>query len=280
MRKLLMPIFTVLIMGFLSGSSYAQAPAIQDVKLIKKEIKRIRKELLQVQNERLRVQELQKEDRAEFEEYRTKTLSKIREMRDEVDTLKKDLEDQNLKRDSLTGSYMAIKAKEKQIDLQQENFRKVMLINTERLLLLAKKLNPSIREKPVSALKLLKNELSTKSVDNIEAITRLFQVARDMDNGGSSIQIVQGTSPIEEIRGTTYRLRVGTIFEAVVNAAGTMSAIWDGYDGQGNDKWRMVSDPVVSQEILKAINVREGKSLPSLVKLPLEGIAVVEKENM
>ncbi len=280
MRKILIPFIVVLFTQAVVNPVFGQAPAMQDVELIKKEIKRIRKELLQVQNERLRVKESVKADRADFDEYRTKALSKMRDMRSESDTLKMELDAQKLKRDSLTGAYMAIKSKEKQFDLQQDNFRSIVLENTERLLAEAEKLSPSIREKPVSALKLLKNELSTRSVDNIEAVTRLFQVARDIDNAGSNIQIVQGTSPIEEIRGTTYRLRVGTLFEAVVNTEGSMAALWKGFDDQGNDNWEMLKDPIVAGEILNAINVREGKSLPSLVKLPFEDAVVLEKESM
>jgi hypothetical protein len=79
-----------------------------------------------------------------------------------------------------------------------------------------------------------------------------------------SIQVSQESSPITEIRGTVYRLRIGTFFEAVVNLKGEECAVWYGAGG-----WKTLKDAAVAAQLLKAANIREGKSLPAFVKLPL-----------
>ena len=87
-----------------------------------------------------------------------------------------------------------------------------------------------------------------------------------------SIQVSQESSPIAEIRGTVYRLRIGAFFEAVVNLKGTECAVWYASDSTG---WKTITDPSVAAEILKAANIREGKTMPAFVNLPL--VADAEK---
>ena len=81
-----------------------------------------------------------------------------------------------------------------------------------------------------------------------------------------SIQVSQESSPIAEIRGMVYRLRIGTFFEAVVNVKGDECAVWYPSDTTG---WRTIKDVSIAGEIFKAANIREGKTMPSFVNLPL-----------
>jgi hypothetical protein len=57
-----------------------------------------------------------------------------------------------------------------------------------------------------------------------------------------------------------------------VNLKGDECAVWYGSGGTG---WKTIKDPAVATQILKAANIREGKSLPAFVKLPL--VAEAEK---
>ena len=60
-------------------------------------------------------------------------------------------------------------------------------------------------------------------------------------------------------------MRIGGVFEAVVNTKGEKSAIWS---GGINGEWIPIDDATVSARILKAVQIREGKTLPVLVELP------------
>ena len=95
-----------------------------------------------------------------------------------------------------------------------------------------------------------------------------MQVLKDFEALTGSIQIVQGASPVPEIRGTAYRLRIGCLFEAAVDAEGTKYALWDGTDSTGNQQWNVFKDPENASKVLKAVNIREGKALPAFAQVP------------
>jgi len=240
---------------------------------LEKEIARIRKELVQVQNERASVKSQAKSDREEFDSYRQTVLSKMRVLRAETDSIAALQAGFKQKNASLSGTYMNLVNGQKQYDMLHEQFRTKLLAAIGTVESRTVKLTPSAKEKPMAAVSLLRSELSTKSVDNIEAVGRLFQIVRDMDASGSSVQIVQGTSPVADVRGTTYRLRLGTLYEAVVNENGDKAAVWKGVNEKGVDQWD-VQSAEQAKEILAAVKIREGKALPRLVKIPFRDIPV------
>mgnify|MGYP000369888099 CR=1 FL=1 len=234
------------------------------------EIKRIRQELMRVQEERERTAAEKEKDAKEFAEYRKRALKTIKEINSQTDSIRQLVLVHSAKNDSLAAVLDREKARIRGFELTQDQTRRDLAAAAERILTAASLLPPGASSRFTAAINLLKNELAAKSVDNIEAINRLSQIIRDMHEAGAGIQIVQGNSPVAEIRGTAYRIRIGAVYEAVVNAAGTMAAIWTGRDANGNDTWKVVSDPEIAAGILKAVNVREGKSLPQLVYLPFE----------
>ena len=77
--------------------------------------------------------------------------------------------------------------------------------------------------------------------------------------------------PVADIRGMVYRLRIGTIFEAVVDTKGEKCAVFSGWGDDGAPHWKDLDSPVLAQAVLQAVNIREGKSLPAFVNLPLRG---------
>ncbi len=246
---------------------------------IKAEITRIRKELMQVQEERERVIEEKKKDVEDFEAYRKRMRSRMRAVRLETDSIGKEIVAYKFKNDSVASLINAQKSRKQHFDILQESLRKELLQSADRVLKIAHTYPPSAGDKSISASKLLQNDISTKSVDNIEAVNRLFQIVRDMQDASGVIQIVQGTSPLPEIRGTTYRLRLGSMFEAVVNAEGTKAALWTGKTDDGDLNWTLIDDPVTANQILKAVNVREGKEVPELVELPLQHVNVLKDKG-
>lgn len=256
----------------------AVRPVVCQQQDLTEEIKRLRRELMQVQEERNRTREEIDKDKEDFQNYRKRALERMRDIRQETDSIRQVIQDYSQQRDSLEAVVGGVKSRTKHYELLQDAFRRELIGACDTVEIYARELPPAGTEKVMSAIGLLRNELNTKTVDNIESVTRLFQIIRDMHEQGASIQIVQGTSPVPDIRGTTYRLRLGAYFEAVVNTAGTRAALWTGYDDEGNPQWRSIDDVAVASQILKAVNVREGKSLPALVQLPLSDVTVAEGE--
>lgn len=251
-----------------TGSARAQEPDLTS------EITRLRKELMQVQEERERVLDEKAKDEEEFRDYRKRMRARMRVIRLETDSIRQVIAQTKLDDDSLGALINATRDRKKQFEMLQERFRRDLIGAAARVSQYAQTLPPGVADKSLSALGLLENELEAKAVDNVEATSRLFQIVADLHENSSVIQIVQGSSPVPEIRGTTYQLRLGNYFQAVVNAKGTLAAVWTGYDEQNAAQWRRIDDPMVAGEILKAVNVREGKSLPSLVSLPLQEVTV------
>lgn len=250
----------------------ATASAQQDD--LENEIKRVRKELMQVQEERQLVKDDATKDKADFEVYRKRILERMRALRLETDSIQKSIRIYSSTLDSLDALVNAEKNNIHRYELQQTDFRTILISACDTIKTRAQALPPTVSDKISAATTLLHDELASKSVDNIEAVHRLFQILKDLHEQAAVIQIVQGASPLPEIRGTTYQLRLGLLFEAVVNAQGTQAALWTGYDQNGTPQWESISDVLVAQQMLKAVNVREGKSLPSLVQLPLHTVTV------
>lgn len=236
---------------------------------IDKEIIRIRKELASVVSQRRDVKSEMEKDAREFAEYSKRTRIQLQSRKREIDSLKMSTTHFRLRNDSLSSIILALESSGKQTDLMQDNFRTVLIERCDKLLSVARNLPPMVSKNLYSTLMLLKSELDAKNIDNMEATQRMSQIIRDIDESTVSIQIVQGASPVAEISGTSYRLRIGSFFEAAVNAEATRYSLWKGTDESGKENWVVFNDASTAASILKSINIREGKALPGLVSLPL-----------
>ncbi|MFP4163703.1 MAG: DUF3450 family protein [Chitinispirillaceae bacterium] len=236
---------------------------------IDREISRIRKELAEVSSQRQTIRDEKAREKREFTEYQKRTQKRFESIREEIDSLKALEERFSNKNDSLSALISSSEARMRQYDLMQDHFRRTLIKGLDRFRKTASELPPMISEDNVSSISFLKSESTSRTVDNIEAIQRLTQILKDMEEASSGIQIVQGPSPLSDMRGVTYRLRIGSFFEAVVNASGTKYALWDGYDKNGKEKWKISEDETMASNILEAVNIREGKALPDFVQIPI-----------
>ncbi len=260
---------------FFSKGLYAQS------KDISSEIKRVRKELSQVQEERERVKNETQKDKKKFKGYRERTIKRMRVMRNEKDSIDNLVKTFEIKKDSLSSVIQGVEANIKEYKIVQDRLNQLLISATARLRETAEQFPPSISEKITSALILLNDELKNSAVGNVDAIGRLFTIVRDMSSTTSTIQIAQGSSPSPELRGMCYRIRIGTIYEAVVNTKGTRALLWNVHNKDNSDEWIVIKDAPQASKIIKAVNVREGKSLPELVTLPFNerSISSLDNEN-
>jgi chromosome segregation ATPase len=235
------------------------------------EIKRLRKELMQLQTEREKNKLDMKKDQEDFKEYGKRTAERLATVKNETNTINKQIAVQKRRNDSLAALINYANSRTRQAEMSQDALRDKLVVSCDQIIASLQSIPPMVKQNLIASAALLKNELRNKSVDNVEALNRMQQILDRAEDVTGSIQVSQESSPITEIRGTVYRLRIGTFFEAVVNIKGDECAVWYG-SGEG---WKTIPDPAVAAQILKAANIREGKSLPSFVKLPL--VADAEK---
>ncbi|MGB7569444.1 MAG: DUF3450 family protein [Chitinivibrionales bacterium] len=264
---LFLTITGILVCGALWCGVFGQAapPSIDD------EIARLRKELIQTQVDVERTSQEIDKDRKDFEAYRARTVQRLAQTQGQLDTLKSETLEQSRASDALEAKISEAIAGRREIELSQDEFRRKLVSFCSGVQPEVKKLPPLIMAPMLSGLSLLMSDLTTKSIDIVEGCTRLVQILNKLDEAGSGIQISQESSPVADIRGTVYRLRIGTIFEAVVDTKGEKCAVFSGWGGDGAARWKDLGSPILAQAVLQAVNIREGKSLPAFVNLPLAG---------
>jgi chromosome segregation ATPase len=230
------------------------------------EIKRVRKELMQLQTERQKNKMDRIKDLTEFKEYSKRTAERMAALRSETNSINAQIALQERRNDSLAALINAANAQVRQSEMLQDAMREKLAGSCDRVITNLQSIPPMVQQNLIASAALLKNELRNKNIDNVEAFNRMQQIMVRAEEATGSIQVSQESSPITEIRGTVYRLRIGAFFEAIVNIKGEECAVWYGADSSG---WKTIKDPSIAAEILKAVNVREGKSLPAFVNLPL-----------
>jgi hypothetical protein len=252
--------------------SFALSLALAQKDDMESQIKRARKELMQLQTERQKNRLDMAKDVSKFKEYTKRAAARQAAVIDETVTIEKQIKEQQRKNYGLAAKINSANARVKQIEMSQDELRKQLAQSCDRIIADLNNFAPMVRQKLIASTALLKSELRNKSVDNVEALNRMIQVLNHAEEVTGSIQTSQEKSPITEIRGTVYRLRVGSFFEAVVNMNGDECAVWYGADNKG---WKTIKDPAVATQILKAATIREGKTIPEFVTLPL--VAGAEK---
>jgi hypothetical protein len=238
-------------------------PSIDD------EIARLRKELVQTQVDCDRTGLEIEKDKKDFEAYRTRTAQRMAQTQRQLDTLKSEITVQSRDNDALASQIGGVIAQRREIELSQDEFRQKLMDNCSAMQPVVKKLPPLVMASTLSALSLVINDLATKSTDIVDGCSRIVQILSKLDETSAGLQISQENSPSPDIRGMVYRLRIGTVFEAVVDTKGEKSAVFAGWGADGAPRWRNLESTAVAAALLSAVNIREGRALPSFVNLPL-----------
>jgi len=234
------------------------------------EISQVKKEIERVQSQRKEENALAKKERAEVEAYQKRTVEKKLALTHQTDSMRTATAAIHATNDSLSAHLHAIEQQIREQDLQQERIRESIRGAVSTVAAAVALLPPLIAEQYKSPLDYLGSELTGKSVENTEALFRLMRIVQDVATLSQDIQVVEGSSPVTALRGVVYRLRIGALFEAVVDQQGTQAFIWSGDSSKlSSGKYTAVEDAAVAATILAAVKIREGKSIPELVRLPL-----------
>ncbi|MBN1981610.1 MAG: hypothetical protein JW795_08770 [Chitinivibrionales bacterium] len=239
------------------------------------EIGRFRKELAQTMMQRQKNREELERDIKEAETYKIRTMKRFSDMQSEMSSMKKEISIQGTKRDSIAALIVLEQSRQQQLALSQEALRVTLIKSCVRIKSDAEALPPMIRQQNIAAVELLKSELEQKTIDNIEALNRFVQILNRMMDATSTIQVSQESSPIPEIRGTVYRIRMGTLVESIVDMKGEHAAVWISSNLRKPAAWIPVENKEYSAMLLKAASIREGKALPAFagMVLPVDSTA-------
>ena len=246
--------------GFTVIPSFSQ----EEVEL-ENQIRRAKKDIEQLEKERKKINQGTQEDYKHFKEYQQRARQKFQALKQKNDSLNQVSSELREKHSQLGSQINSLKSRQKEYDIYQQSVKNKLEQLCDTLLLVTETLSPLLSEKQSASIKFLKSEIQAATSDNIESMNRLFSILTELDNRLMSIEVDQGTSPLPNITGVVYRLRIGGIFESVVNEKGTRSALWDFQE----KKWHLIEDKDITARIRKAVSIRIGKSVPELVELPL-----------
>ncbi len=230
------------------------------------EINRLKKEMAQLRIERQRVKETVAREKKEFAEYRERTALRKAAAAAEIDSIRRLAGSLERNRDSLEALIETLNANKKNAELSRARFRDRLIASCKTLHNAALRFPPSVSRQSIGALTFLINDCTAGNIDAIEGLQRLVQIIRNLEEAGQTIQTGQVASEVPQIRGAVSMLRIGAVFEAVIDEDGKKAAVW-----QSGDFIRPAWTPVDAQDaamIFKAIAIRENKAMPSFVPLP------------
>jgi hypothetical protein len=231
------------------------------------EIGRLRKEIALVKLERERLREDIARDKNEHAAYRERTAARKTDYIAETDSVRRLAASVERQKDSIEAFTADLEVKQKNFDLLKERFRDHIVTACKKIMDGIGRCPPSLSRPLAAALAFLANDCTSKNIDNIEALQRFVQILRNLDDATLSIQTGQETSALPQIKGNASMLRIGAVFEAVVDEDAKNAAVWIGGDSAAGG-WRAVSDAESVGSISRAIAVREGKSLPAFLPIP------------
>ncbi len=243
------------------------APLKADTVLLN-EITSLESELQRINTERERNHlELQREQK-EFGEYAKRVEQRKTSYNDAIDSLREQTHITAGKRDSLLSAVTGIETAIRQQELLQNSIRRQLIASCSGLLKIIEELPPAVRGQTNNTLQHLRSELESGRVGNAEAFQRYVSIVARAEDHSFEIDVSEADSPIQQIRGTVHRIRIGNFFEAVADPKGQRIALWTGYDNKGEVQWLISDDPDMAAGIIEAVKIRMGQAVPSFVEIP------------
>jgi hypothetical protein len=238
---------------------------------IDREIAQLKKELSRVKGQRKDENVQAAKEKTEFAAYKKRTSNKIDGLKHQTDSLQVQIDQMTRKGDSLNIGLTSLQQKMREQELIREQLRKAILAAAGSVGEEIQRMPPLVKDQYRSPLQYLSSEITAGSVETTEALFRLMRIIQDARAVCREIQVVEGASPVPQLRGTVYRLRIGAIFEAIVDVQGTKAYLWNDSLQDSSGIWRQIDDQEIVTSLHKAILMREGKSVPELVRLPING---------
>lgn len=232
---------------------------------LENQLRRAKKDIEQLEKERAKVRQATQDDYQQFKEYQQRARQQFGALKQKSDSLNQAASVLRNRNAVLGSNVNSIKSRQREYDINQEKVRAKLASLCDTLIRVTEALSPMLSEKQTTSIKFLQSEIQAATSDNLESMSRLFSILTELENRLMDVEVDQGASPLPSITGVVYRLRIGGVYESIVNEGGTQAAVWNSNDR----KWEMVADQETAARIRKAVSIRVGKSVPELVTLPI-----------
>jgi hypothetical protein len=239
-----------------------------DIDEVDREIARLKKEVNRVQAQRNDEAQQAKKERLEFKKYGERIAERTAAITRQTDSLSAEVRKANLHNDSIRSLLSVVASRIREQELQRQRLREVILRAAHSLESEIARCSPLVGEQYEGPINYLISEIEAGSVDHTEALYRLMRIVGDVRTAAQEVQVVETASPVPQLRGTVYRLRIGSVFEAVVDVQGAKAFIWNGKAENDDDRWIAAALQEDVASIFTAVRIREGKTVPELVRLP------------
>ncbi len=236
------------------------------------QIAKLSKEIKSISMEIEKVNEEEKKDLHKFQIYEERTNTFQNSIKKESDSLKVQISKYAISNDSLNSLIFSVENRIKYYNSKDIDLRTNLISSCEELNSALKLIPPSISIPLSNTVQFLYNELNQNSISTLEGIHRIGKIISQIQDYEMGIQVSQCTSPVKEINGQVNILRIGTCFEAIVDNDAKICAIWN---QNSEELWEIIENKETAQNILNAIRIHEGKSIPALANIPF----IITKEK-
>ncbi len=235
---------------------------------LENEIKELQKKISSCKDNIKSVKKKIEKDKQSFNKYENQQNGYYNNQNDEMDSLKNDYNRLQSKTDSLAKSIQQVKHKQRELDLLQERFSKQLLDACKELKEALLQLPPGNIKSQIGSIDFLHSELTVKAVDNAEALERLWQILSVIAEGGQSVDVFPGQSPVPFISGQASYIRLGYAYLAVVNEKGTAGALWVVSSDSVGGAWIENKNPQQLLALKKCVSIRQGNAVPEIINIP------------
>lgn len=128
-------------------------------------------------------------------------------------------------------------------------------------------------EKRLRAIKLLRNEIRSNTIETIEAADRLFSLYETVDREVHSTDVWQSGPPQAGSSGRFYYIRVGLLYSAAVEDNGNSAYHFH------NGTWVEITTQEEKERLLSAAESAIGSRPPQLTSLPMIFFYKTEEEE-
>jgi molecular chaperone GrpE (heat shock protein) len=271
--------FRVVVATALVGLFALSAPTLarnkEEKEALRKEIAELKTKIQSVKSDIEYVNGKIVEDKKAFVRYGKHASKNQKGLLAERDSLKKDYRSLSQQTEALARRAQQVKHQQREYDLMHEALSKTLMAACDEILATLEQFPPTHVEKPRDAVAFLRSEINAKSVDNMEAMERLWQVLGSLDDAGLRVDVFSGPSPDPAFSGNVDFIRLGHAYLACINGDGDWGAVWvPGADSAGT--WQPVREETDLMALKKTAKIRQGKAVPSIARLPFSHPVVAD----
>lgn len=239
-----------------------------EIRDLKEKIERVRKKSGDVQAEMVK-------DRQSFTSADSLQRSTIELLTEEKATLHRQYEQTGVRIDSLQLEIDAVTRCCSNLAISRKRFGGGMIKACDRLLAALDRLAPVTVSSHSAALRFLKSEIEGKSVDNPEALERLWQIIFAVNDLAASVDVHTAASPVPSIAGEMFFIRIGLSWLGCVESKGAAAFIWHA-DTAAGGSWIPVEHPIEVAAMLKCAKMYQGNAVPEIIGLPFDQTLAAE----